>query len=221
MQRIFDIIVSGAALLLLFPLLLLLGLILRLTGEGEVFYKQIRVGLEGRRFLIYKFATMLKDSPNIGAGTLTMNNDPRVLPIGSFLRKTKINELPQLLNILFGDMSIVGPRPLVPDGESNYSLAETKVIRSVPPGVTGIGSLMLRDEEGYYAHRIDAQNFYSDVISPYKASLETWYVKNRSFWLNIKIVFFTFLAIVKPDFHCEVYFLDLPAMPLELSESKR
>jgi lipopolysaccharide/colanic/teichoic acid biosynthesis glycosyltransferase len=100
-------------------------------------------------------------SPNkffdyISAGTLTMMNDPRVLPVGAFLRKTKINDLPQLLNIFIGDMSFVGPRPLVPEGEKNYTQDQARIIRSVRPRVTGIGSLILRDEESYYAHRSDA-----------------------------------------------------------------
>ena len=95
MFRLFDIILSGVALVILSPLLLPSFIILRLTGEGEVFYRQLRVGFRGERFNIYKFATMLRDSPNIGAGTFTMINDPRVLPVGAFLRKTKINELQQ------------------------------------------------------------------------------------------------------------------------------
>ena len=176
MSRLFDIILSGIALAIVLPLLLPLVLLLRFTGEGEIIYSQLRVGIRGETFLIYKFATMLKNSPNIGAGTLTMTNDPRVLPVGAFLRKTKINEMPQLLNVLSGDMSIVGPRPLVPEGESNYSRDQSKIIRSVRPGLSGIGSLILRDEENYYAHRPDAKEFYIDVISPYKAQIEIWYV---------------------------------------------
>ena len=138
MQRFLDIFISGIALILLLPLLTPLIIVLRFTGEGEVFFKQVRVGFKGKKFEIYKFATMLKDSPNIGARTLTMQNDPRVLPIGKFLRKTKINELPQLLNIFIGNMSIVGPRPLVPDGEINYTSKQSKIIRSVTPGRTDL-----------------------------------------------------------------------------------
>ena len=123
-----------------------------------------------------------------------MENDPRVLRVGRFLRKTKINELPQLLNILVGEMSVVGPRPLVPEGERNYSPSQSKIIRSVRPGVTGIGSIMLRDEESYYAHRSDASQFYIHTISPYKASLEIWYVNNRSTTLDFLILLGTVLA---------------------------
>ncbi len=220
MQRVFDIFISGIALIILLPLMIPLVILLRLTGEGEVFFKQLRVGFEGSRFEIYKFATMLKDSPNIGAGTLTMKNDVRVLPVGKFLRKTKINELPQLLNILLGDMSLVGPRPLVPDGEINYTADQTKIIRSVIPGVTGIGSLVLRDEESYYAHRTDAQDFYRNVISPFKASLEIWYVENKSFMLNLKIIFVTIIAIIKPTWNAADFFSTAPRISDKMIESK-
>ena len=111
MQRFVDVIFSGIALVLLSPLLLPLIFILRVTGEGEIFFSQNRVGRGGKHFELYKFATMLKDSPNMGTGTVTVKNDPRVLPMGGFLRKTKINELPQLINIFNGDMSVIGPRP--------------------------------------------------------------------------------------------------------------
>jgi lipopolysaccharide/colanic/teichoic acid biosynthesis glycosyltransferase len=220
MFRLFDIIFSGVALAILLPLFLPLVAILRLTGEGEVFYRQSRVGFRSKKFNIYKFATMLKDSPNIGAGTLTMKNDPRVLPLGALLRKTKINELPQLLNIFIGNMSFVGPRPLVPEGEKNYTDDQAEIIRSVTPGVTGIGSLVLRDEESYYAHRSDAKEFYIHVISPYKASLEIWYINNKSFTLNMLILVSTALAVIMPQWNVARLFNDLPEMPKEMVDSR-
>ena len=109
MERVFDVFFSGLALLVLSPLLVPIVLILRFSGEGEIFFLQERIGKGGQVFKLFKFATMLKDSPNIGTGTVTMKGDPRVLPVGKFLRKTKINELPQLLNIFFGDTSVIGP----------------------------------------------------------------------------------------------------------------
>ena len=220
MFRLFDIIFSGVALVILSPLLVPLFVILRLTGEGEVFYRQLRVGFRGERFNIFKFATMLRDSPNIGAGTLTMINDPRVLPVGAFLRKTKINELPQLLNIFIGDMSFVGPRPLVPEGEKNYTQDQARIIRSVRPGVTGIGSLILRDEESYYAHRSDAREFYIHVISPYKASLEIWYINHSSVTLNMLILVSTALAVIVPSWDVARFFNSLPDMPKEMIDSR-
>ena len=109
--RLLDVLFSALALTMLLPLFITVALFLKFTGEGEVFFLQKRVGKDGKMFNLFKFATMLKDSPKLGSGTVTLKNDPRVLPFGKFLRKTKINELPQLLNILIGDMSVVGPRP--------------------------------------------------------------------------------------------------------------
>ena len=147
MERIFDIILSSLALLVCFPLMLPLAVILKSTGEGEIFFIQDRIGKKGKVFGLFKFATMLKDSPNIGTGTVTMKNDPRVLPVGKFLRKTKINELPQLLNILFGQMSIIGPRPLTIQTFSAYSVDTQNIIKQVRPGLSGVGSIIFRGEE--------------------------------------------------------------------------
>ena len=126
MERFFDVFLSSIALIFLSPLLLPIIIILKLTGEGEVFFMQERIGRNGRLFKLIKFATMLKNSPNLGTGTVTMKHDPRILPVGKFLRKTKINELPQLLNILLGDMSVVGPRLL-----QLKHLALTQVIHKI------------------------------------------------------------------------------------------
>lgn len=191
-------------------------ILLRFTGEGEVFYLQSRVGFKGKIFKVFKFATMKKDSPNIGSGTLTMKNDDRILPIGIFLRKYKINEIPQLINIVLGQMSIVGPRPLVKSGEMNYSSSQAALIRSVRPGLTGIGSLLLRDEESLYGHRTDASEFYKNKISPYKAELEIWYVKNQSLLLDISIIFLTLFAILFPRLRVEDLFSSIPKPPKDL-----
>ena len=136
MQRFFDMLLSGLALLVLAPLLLVIAMLLRLTGEGEIFFLQERVGKAGKPFKLIKFATMLKNSPNIGTGTVTMKDDPRVLPMGKFLRKTKINEIPQLFNIFLGDMSIVGPRPLPVDETKRINDASHRRRLSVKPGLT-------------------------------------------------------------------------------------
>ena len=129
MDRFFDIIFSIFALLVFLPIFIIIILILKFTGEGEVFFLQERIGKGGKIFKLLKFATMLKDSPNIGTGTVTMKNDSRILPVGKFLRKTKINELPQLLNILFGDMSVIGPRPLTPQTFKSYSFNIQETIK--------------------------------------------------------------------------------------------
>ncbi len=220
MSRFIDIFLSGTALLFLFPLLFFVTIILKFTGEHEVFYFQKRIGFKREEFNVFKFVTMVKNSENMSGGTLTMKDDVRVLPIGKFLRKTKINELPQLANILLGHMSIVGPRPLVPEGENYYDLEVSKIVRSVRPGATGIGSLILRDEESYYAHRSDAHDFYKNIISPYKGSIESWYVENKSFLLDCKIIILTFVAILRPNFNPYSYFDNIPKMPKEMVLSK-
>jgi lipopolysaccharide/colanic/teichoic acid biosynthesis glycosyltransferase len=142
MQRLFDILFSLGALFVLAPLLIPIGIVLRLTGEGEIFFKQSRVGRSGKLFDLYKFATMLKDSPSIGTGTVTLRDDPRVLPIGKFLRKSKINELPQLLNILMGDMSVVGPRPQTQRCFDAFPQKSQASIVRVRPGLSGVGSII-------------------------------------------------------------------------------
>ena len=148
MTRLLDIIISGAAIIVLLPVFIPVIIILRLTGEGEIFYLQERVGKDAKTFKVLKFATMLKDSPNLSGGFLTQKGDPRVLPFGRFLRKSKINELPQLFNILIGEMSFIGPRPQAPIHFNLYSDEQKQYISQLRPGLTGIGSLIFRDEEG-------------------------------------------------------------------------
>ena len=196
MIRMFDILFSTLALLVLCPLLLPIVLILRFTGEGEVFFEQERIGAGERTFGLLKFATMLKDSPNMGTGTITVRNDPRVLPFGRLLRKTKINELPQLLNVLIGDMSVIGPRPLTQNHFLHYASELRKTIGSVRPGLSGVGSIVFRDEERLLSDKEDPQNYYRTEIAPYKASVECWFVKNLSIWLYFKCIFLTIWVVI-------------------------
>ncbi len=198
MQRFFDIVFSAAALLVLSPLLIPLILALRFTGEGEVFFIQPRVGRDGRVFGLYKFATMLKNSPNIGTGDVTVQNDPRILPLGYFLRRTKINELPQLLNIFKGDMSVVGPRPLTPRSFANYSPHVQAAIKQVRPGLSGIGSIVFRDEEEMVNGHEDPIGFYDRVITPYKGELEEWYVAHQSMWTYFVTILLTVWVVLSP-----------------------
>jgi lipopolysaccharide/colanic/teichoic acid biosynthesis glycosyltransferase len=217
MQRFFDIVFSSLALLFLFPLFFLVGLALRLTGEGEVFFLQERVGLDGRLFKLYKFATMVKDSPNIGTGTLTTKNDPRVLPFGRLLRKIKINELPQLLNILRGDMSVVGPRPQAQRCFNAYPLELQKIITQVRPGLSGIGPIVFRDEERIIDNRENPLAYYDAVISPYKATVEAWYVKNQCLNLYFQVIAITTWVVLFPKSGLVwQVFRTLPAPPIEL-----
>lgn len=191
MQRFVDVLLSLAALCVLAPLLLPIVLLLRFSGEGEVFYVQRRVGRGGVRFGLFKFATMLKASPSIGTGTITLKDDPRVLPLGRILRRTKVNELPQLLNVLLGEMSIVGPRPQTPRCFAAFPVRSQDAITQVVPGLTGVGSLVFRDEESLMHGAVDPDRFYDDVIMPYKGLLEEWYVANASMAVYLKVVLLT------------------------------
>ena len=197
--RAFDIVLSGLAIVILSPLFLLTALILRLTGEGEVFYLQQRVGRHDRKFGLYKFATMLKNSENIGTGTITVKDDPRVLPVGKFLRKTKINELPQLLNIFLGDMSIIGPRPQDQRCFDAFPAASQQEILKVRPGLSGIGSIVFRDEEDLMHASADPDNYYDNVIMPYKGKLEEWYVGNNGLMTYLVAIFVTAWVVIFPN----------------------
>ena len=195
-QRILDILLSCLALLVLTPLLVPVILVLRFTGEGEVFFRQKRVGLGGQMFSLLKFATMLKDSPNIGTGTVTLKDDPRVLPFGRFLRRTKINELPQLINIFLGDMSLIGPRPQTQRCFDAFPTSAQEQIIKVRPGLSGVGSIMFRGEEEMMHASKNPDRFYDEVIMPYKGSLECWYVQNQGFWTYLKCVFVTAWVVI-------------------------
>ena len=219
MQRFFDIIFSGIALVLLSPLLLPLMFILRVTGEGEIFFLQSRVGRGGKHFKLYKFATMLKDSPNMGTGTVTVKNDPRVLPMGGFLRKTKINELPQLLNIFNGDMSVIGPRPQTQRCFDAFPLSSQNEIIKVRPGLSGIGSIIFRDEEDMMHSNNDPDKFYDEIVMPYKGSLEGCYVSHQNIISYFSLIGLTILAVL--GFSSGLIwklFKDLPSPPKELYE---
>jgi lipopolysaccharide/colanic/teichoic acid biosynthesis glycosyltransferase len=194
-------------------------LILKLTGEHYVFYKQMRVGRYGKEFPLLKFATMLKDSPNLAGGLYTYEHDPRILPIGKFLRKTKINELPQLINILTGQMSVVGYRPLVPQGYAMYPEEIKKRLYHLKPGLSGMGSIMLRNEEKIL-HKVDNKDdFYRNVIIPYKGKLESWFVDNYNLINYFKVIFITAIIVLKPSSRIwQKTFKKLPLVPEEIKE---
>lgn len=211
-KRIFDILVSFVSILILIPLFIPIMLILKLTGEGEIFYFQERVGLNNKTIKIFKFATMLKNSEKMGSGIYTAKNDPRILPFGNFLRKTKINELPQIINILNGDISLVGPRPLIRKTFELYNDEEQKIIFSMKPGLTGIGSIVFRNEEEILNNaNMDLEEFYETYITPYKAQLELWYKQNQSFLCDLQIIFLTSWAILFKESRLPwIIFKDLP-----------
>lgn len=222
MERIFDILFSVLALTLLSPVLFLVGLTLKFTGEGEIFFLQERVGRGGNAFKLIKFATMLKDSPNLGTGTVTMKGDARILPFGKILRSSKINELPQLLNVLLGDMAVIGPRPLTSQTFSAYPVAVQEVIKSVRPGLSGVGSIVFREEEEIMDGPFASVEFYECVIAPYKGSLEEWFVANKGLYLYFLSIFITVWAVLIPS-SAIVWRLyrGLPKPPEELIASLR
>ena len=218
MQRIYDIIFSCIALVLLSPFLLPLMFILRLTGEGEIFFLQYRVGRKGKYFKLYKFATMMKGSANMGTGTITVKKDPRILPLGGFLRKTKINELPQLINIFKGDMSVIGPRPQTQRCFNAFPEFAQNDIANVRPGLSGIGSIVFRNEEGMMHANVDPDRFYDEVVMPYKGKLESWYIRNNFVRNYFLLIILTILVIITRStrliFWC---YSSLPRPPRDLN----
>ncbi|TXI87590.1 MAG: sugar transferase [Crocinitomicaceae bacterium] len=214
-KRTCDIVLSGILILFLSPLLIPIMIGLKLTGEGYIFYKQERVGFKNKHFYILKFATMLKDSPNMAGGVITTKKDPRITPMGGFLRKSKINELPQLFNIFLGHMSVVGPRPVMPISFKAYPEHVQEVIYNVKPGLTGIGSIIFRDEEELITqvknNGGDTWDFYKNQIYPFKGKVEEWYQGKQSFWTDLKLIVLTAWVIVKPDSELTYkWFDDLP-----------
>jgi len=218
MQRFFDVLFSGLALLVLSPLLLGLMLLLRLTGEGEVFFRQPRIGRGGEPFELLKFATMLKDSPNMATGTVTVTDDPRVLPVGRVLRKLKLNELPQLINIFRGNMSVIGPRPQTRRCFDAFPEAAQREIVQVRPGLSGVGSIVFRGEEELYADVDDPDRLYDHAIMPYKGELERWYVRRQSLKNYFRLIALTAWVVVFPRSRAFWrVFRDLPEPPEELA----
>ena len=220
-KRLSDIILSGFAILILSPLLVPVMIILKCTGEHYIFYGQTRIGLKNTHFKMWKFATMLLNSPNMSGGLHTTKGDPRVLPFGAFLRKTKINEIPQIFNIFLGDMSIVGPRPLVDKTFEPYPSEVKAKIYSVRPGLTGIGSIVFRDEETIISNsKLPPDECYAKVISPYKGALELWYLEHIGFFTDWIIIFLTAWVVFFPKSNI-VYkiFKDLPRYDGDLMHS--
>jgi len=194
------------------PIFLVIIIILSLTGEREVFYQQNRIGQHNSKFGIYKFATMVKNSLNIGTGAITLRNDPRVTTIGRYLRITKLNELPQIFNVLNGSMSIVGPRPLVQSTFDAYPEDVQKEIYKSKPGITGVGSIIFRDEEKLISRSgMDPSVFYKQVIAPYKGEVEIWYNRNKSFLTDIKLIFITAWVILFPN--SNIIYKWFPSLP--------
>ncbi len=211
-KRLIDFILALIATTVLLPILIPVVIGLLVTGEHYVFYFQERIGFKNKKFFIWKFATMLKNSPNMTGGLHTTRRDPRILPMGGFLRKTKLNELPQLINILKGDMSVIGPRPLVDKTFAPYPEHVKAQIYNSKPGLSGIGSIIFRDEEKLLTETtMDKSEYYAQFISPYKGELELWYQKHLSFKTDILLIFLTVWVILSPESQLPFkVFKDLP-----------
>lgn len=216
-KRTLDLFFSLLGLFILSPLFLLIILILKNTAEKEVFYLQERMGLNNNPFYIYKFATMVKNSQYIGSKTVTLRNDPRVTRFGKFLRISKINELPQILNVIKGDMSLVGPRPLLTSSFKKYTTEIQEIIYKNKPGITGLGSLIFRDEEllvsTYKDLGKDPLFYYKHYVYPYKGKVELFYHRNLSFLLDMKILFLTFFSLFNPN--SNIVFKIIKGLPLK------
>lgn len=211
-KRFFDILFSLVAIIILLPVFIPIIILLLLTGEHEIFFRQERVGYKNNIFRIWKFATMLKNSPNMGDGDITKRGDPRITPVGKFLRQSKLNELPQIINILTGDMSFVGPRPLMKVGFDRYSDEMKSKVYNVQPGLTGIGSILFRDEEYIITHsELPPHECYRMVILPYKGALEVWYQQHRNIYTDFMILFLTAWYVLFPK--SKLVYKVFPSLP--------
>lgn len=217
-KRFIDLFLAILLLIILLPLFLVLIILLLFTGEHEIFYPQSRIGYLNVPFKILKFATMVKNSPNMGTGSITLRDDPRVTRFGRFLRKTKLNELPQIFNVIIGQMTIVGPRPQMMADFIKFPKHIQASLYNVKPGITGIGSIIFRDEETWISNADgDKHEFYKQHIAPYKGELELWYQNHLSFYTDVMLIFLTAWVILfsKSNLVFKV-FKDLPEMPEEL-----
>jgi lipopolysaccharide/colanic/teichoic acid biosynthesis glycosyltransferase len=196
-KRSFDFLVSLTALLILSPILLIVALIIRISSPGPVFYRGVRIGLQGMPFRIYKFRTMVINAETMG-GSATAEDDPRITPIGKFLRRHKFDELPQFLNVLVGDMSLVGPRPEVKKYVEMYS-SEENAILDIRPGITDWASIWNSNEAAVLEGSKDPEKTYEELIRPTKLALQLFYVRNRSLGADIKILFHTFCKLLFDD----------------------
>jgi lipopolysaccharide/colanic/teichoic acid biosynthesis glycosyltransferase len=199
MKRLFDIVVSSLGLLAISPLLAVLAVWIACDSSGPVFYRGIRAGRQGRPFRICKLRTMVSGADQIG-GSETPANDPRITRAGHFLRKYKLDELPQLLNVLKGEMSLVGPRPEVMEEVSRYSDDE-KDLLLVRPGITDWASIKFRDEDEILRGNADPHRAYHELIQPEKIRLGLDYVRHRSFGMDMRILWATLLAVLSPAGH--------------------
>ena len=195
MKRIFDLFFAFLGIMLLLPIYLLIAIFIKLDSKGEVLYKQERIGKDGIPFYVLKFRTMVPDAFSKGALTVG-SRDPRVTGVGFYLRKYKLDELPQLFNVLFGEMSFVGPRPEVKKYTDLYN-ENQRVVLSVKPGITDYASIKYRNENDLLAQSSDPEKLYIEEIMPEKLNLNLKYINDNNVFKDIKIIINTFYTIVK------------------------
>ncbi|KAF0195052.1 MAG: sugar transferase [Bacteroidetes bacterium] len=214
-KRAGDILFAMVGIMIFLPFFIPLAIALKLTGEGYIFYLQERRGYKNRMFKIWKFATMLKASPGLGTGSITVRNDWRLTPMGKYLRGSKVNEIPQLINILLGEMSVVGPRPLMEADFVKFSPEIQDHFYDCKPGLTGIASIVFRDEEKLHSESgMDPHEFDRLHLAPYKGALELWYHDHMSLRTDFLIILLTAIVIVLPENQLAFrLFKDLPARP--------
>ena len=209
-----DILFASFLIVLLFPLLLMTSFIL-FFSNNQIIYSKLRIGHHQKPFTILKFVTMIPNSHNMTYGTMTIGNDPRITPVGRILRKFKIDELPQLWNVIIGNMSFIGPRPLDKSEFDCYPDDVKHLIYTIKPGITGVGSIVFRNEDKMLSDALVSPiDLYREIIAPYKGALELWYIENQSFYVDFMILLLTGLAIIAPD-HQFIYkiFPSLPVKP--------
>lgn len=194
-KRLFDIVASSIGLILLSPILILIAICIKLDSKGPVFFKQIRVGKNKELFKIYKFRTMVTDAEKLGK-QITIGNDTRITKVGTFIRKCKLDELPQLINVLNGDMSLVGPRPEVPKYVELYDDYQEQILL-VQPGITDYASIEFRNESEILGESENPESKYINDIMPYKIELNIKYIKNISLYEDLKLITRTIKAIAK------------------------
>jgi len=193
LKRIVDIILFGLAITIISPVFIITSILIKLTGE-DIFFLQDRTGLNEKPFKLIKFTTMPKGSEKLGY--ITASTDPRPTTLGRFLRKTKINEMPQLINVFLGDMSMIGPRPLLKIHAELYPEDTRRKIYSMKPGLIGIGSIYFHHEDSLLASVDNPNQYYEEVVMPKKAELELWYNQNWSILLDFRLLIFFFLLLL-------------------------
>jgi lipopolysaccharide/colanic/teichoic acid biosynthesis glycosyltransferase len=198
MRRIIDVIIALSALIVFFPLMIVIAFLIKREDGGPVFYRGRRVGKDGLQFGMFKFRSMVMNADRLG-GTATSDDDDRITPIGKLLRKYKLDELPQLINIVVGDMNLVGPRPEVQKFVDMYTEAEREIL-TVRPGITDWASIWNSDEGAVLAGSPDPERAYAELLRPTKLKLQMLYVRNRSLWTDLKILFYTARKLVDKRF---------------------